>query len=367
MIMNSFDVVVVGAGPAGAMAALEAARLGFKSVLLLDKATFPRQKPCGGGISPKARKILKEHGLWDRVEKEAYPIRGLRLVSPNGKEVTLTGADTASVLNRSRFDQILIEFAEHAGAMFKEKTKVDSILEENGHVIGVKCGSEQIKARWVIAANGVHTRFNRDPRPKRLLHSCMAWFDQVPFEPNILEMVYDPELLPHYGWLFPESQTRVNIGICMEADLLGDRSIRNVFAGFLDRHFAQRLSHATQIGKWKGHPICPIASVEHNAPPGLLLVGEANRLVNVATAEGISYAMMSGVLAVGAIRIGEQIGMNTDQVAKFYTSNLRRSMERRLKAANLFSKIGIKTLNGMTTLGNSALVRRLTGEALARI
>ena len=365
--MKPLDIVVIGAGPAGTMAALEAARSGFESVLLIDKSTFPRQKPCGGGISPKSRKILKEHGLWDRVEKEAYPIRGLRLVSPNGKEVTLAGADTASVLNRSRFDQILSEFAKRAGARFRDKTRVDGILEENGQVMGVKCGSENIESRWVIAANGVHSRFNRDPRPKRLLYSCMAWFDQVPFKPNILEMVYDPVLLPHYGWLFPESNTRVNIGICMEAALLGGRSIRDVFAGFLARHFAERLIHAKQIGKWKGHPICPVVSVEHNAPPGLLLAGEANRLVNIATAEGISYAMMSGVLAVRTIRTGEQIGLNAIQVGRLYASNLSRSMERGFKAANLFSKIGIKTLNGITTLGNSALVRRLTGEAFARI
>ena len=365
--MTPIDLVVIGAGPAGAMAAREASRLGCKSVLILDRATFPRQKSCGGGISPKARRILKEHGLWNRVVREAYPIRGLRLVSPNGKEVTLAGADAASVLNRSRFDQILIESAKCAGARFREETTVDGLLERAGRIVGIRCGAEEIESRWVIAANGVHTRFNRDPRPKRQLHSCTAWFDQVPFRPNILEMIYDPELLPHYGWLFPESRTRVNIGICMEAALLKNRSIRDVFTGFLDRHFAERLAQATQVGEWKGHPICPTSSIEHHAPPGVLLAGEANRLVNLATAEGISYAMMSGVLAARTIWAGEEEGMSAARIGRLYARNLRRSMGRGFKTAYLFSRIGVKTLNGITALGNSALVRRLAGETLARI
>lgn len=143
----------------------------------------------------------------------------------------------------------------------------------------------------------------------------MAWFDGVPFTPHVLEMVYDPGLKPHYGWLFPESPVRVNIGICLFADRLRGRSVRDIFQGFLETHFGKRLAGADQVGRWKGHPISTTASVSHTAPPGVLKIGEANRLTNIATGEGISYTLESGLLAIRAIRTGESGGWDAPGIA----------------------------------------------------
>ena len=101
----------------------------------------------------------------------------------------------------------------------------------------------------------------------------MAWFEDLSFVPHRLEMIFDAELAPQYGWLFPESDNRANIGLCIHRDRRRQRSIRDWFGSFLDRHFHQRLAGARQIGPWRGHPISTSVRIEHHAPPGVLVAG----------------------------------------------------------------------------------------------
>jgi len=105
--------------------------------------------------------------------------------------------------------------------------------------------------------------------------------------------------MPLYGWLFPETKTRVNIGICMDGQGTSgektERNVRDVFARFVADHYAPRLRNATQIGKLKGHPISYTTWIEACTVPGALYVGEAARVTHNATGEGISQAMQSGL------------------------------------------------------------------------
>ncbi|RJO70423.1 MAG: NAD(P)/FAD-dependent oxidoreductase [Myxococcales bacterium] len=362
-----YDLIVVGAGPSGASAAREARRLGLRKILVIERQAWPRAKTCGGGLSPRARKLLKENGLWDRVAPESYSIQGLRLVSPNGNEVLLKGADTASVLNRRRFDAILMQAACEAGAEFRPETQVGALLEENGRVAGVKTADAEIEARWVVAADGARACFGSDIRPRAYLHTMMGWYEGVPFTPNVLEMIYDMELGGHYGWLFPESERRVNIGICMEKTSLDGKSIRDVFERFLDKYYAARLAGAQQLGVWKGYPISYSVEVEHHAPPGLLLVGEAARLANPATGEGISYAMLSGQLAARHIAEGDRRGLDRPWVADQYAAAIRKATARNFKAAHFFRRHGTRPLNLITSFGSNRMAKNLAGETLAHL
>jgi geranylgeranyl reductase family protein len=364
---HSYDIVVVGAGPAGAAAALAYSRLGLGQVALVDKNSLGRPKTCGGGLSPRARKVLKEIGLWEPVAGEAYSIRGLRLVSSNGKEVSLAGDDTASVMARCRFDRILVEEAVRSGAEFIPETRIDGLEMQNGRVVGVRSAGGVIQATWVVLASGANTRNEADPRPARLLQSCMAWYVGVPFTPGILEMVYDPDLAPHYGWLFPESAERVNIGICIAADRLEGRSVRRLFETFLDRHYRDRLAEARQDGPFRGHRISTTVGIEHNAPPGVLLAGEANRLTNVATGEGISYAIQSGFLAAQSIATGKHRRWDAERTAADYASSLGKAFGLAFRSADMFLRYGMRTLNGMTALGNNAFVRAAIRRTMARL
>ena len=129
----------------------------------------------------------------------------------------------------------------------------------------------------------------------------MGWWDGVPFREHHVEMLFDRTLLPLYGWLFPEGDGRVNIGIAYE-DPKGEKNARALFRSFLDRHFADRLTNATPVGDFKGHPIAYSYRIEKLTSPGRIVIGESGRLTHPATAEGIYQGMRSGMLAAECLR-----------------------------------------------------------------
>ncbi len=324
-------------------------------------------KPCAGGISPRGRSVLRRLALWDKISAAGYAIDGIRLVAPSGRETTLVGAESAVVLPRERLDAMLVDEAVRAGAAFRHGTKVAGLLVHDGRAAGVRTtAGEELPARWVIAADGAPGRFAVDPRPRYQLHTCMAWYEGLPFTPHLLEMMFDPALVPHYGWLFPEGPARVNIGICVEPERHAGTPIRELFRRFLDKYYAERLRGARQVGDWRGHPIVAAVRIEHHAPPGVLLVGEACRLVNCATGEGISYAMQSAMLAGDAIADAStgsgHAGGDPLEVAESYERALRKAFTLPYRASDLFRRRGIGLLDPLARLGNNALFRRFARQ-----
>src|SRR5436309_11192161 len=95
---SAADVAIIGAGPAGTAAAIHLGQLGVRNVVLADRDDFPRDKTCGSGISPKGIEVLKALGVWEQVAADAYWIRGLRLVTPGGREVYVSGGERASAI-----------------------------------------------------------------------------------------------------------------------------------------------------------------------------------------------------------------------------------------------------------------------------
>ena len=298
-------VVVIGAGPGGCAAALALARRGVRDVLLIDRARFPRQKTCGSAISPLGLRTLAALGVEADVRRAAYVIHSLRLTTPAGRCLSLRGGEAAVVLLRRDFDQLLVDRAVAAGVAFRDGAPVTGLVESGQRVAGVRCGDETIAADFVICADGSHARFSADARPKRTLATIMGWWERFPFEPGTIEMVFDRELCPLYGWMFPETPERVNIGIVVDASRVGAAaalgSARDLFNRFLQRHYADRLRNALPVARWSGHPISYGTWTRHAAAPGMLHVGEAARLTNAATGEGIYQAMQSGLLAAEAV------------------------------------------------------------------
>ncbi len=102
----------------------------------------------------------------------------------------------------------------------------------------------------------------------------------MPFRANHLEMIFDKEIVPYYGWLFPESATRVNIGITYEDKEGEKRNARELFQSFLDRQYGGRIAKGKQVGAWKGHPVAYSYKIDSLTAPGRITIGESGlRLV----------------------------------------------------------------------------------------
>ena len=368
------SVVIIGAGPGGASAAVALAQRGVRDVVLLDKDDFPRDKTCGSGLSPNAVALLGTLGLEAEVRRLGYPIHGLRVVTPGGREIRLASEEAAIVLLRKHFDNLLVERAKGLGVDFRPGFHANAIVREGGRAVGVRSrDGHVVRAEWVMCADGAHSIFSSDPRPKRTISTLMGWWEGVPFEPHAVEMIFDRNLAPLYGWLFPEDEKRVNIGICMDGeDASGQKTTRNVravFQRFLDDHFGPRLRGARQVGRLKGHPISYTTWIDHTHEPGLVQLGEAARITHNATGEGIYQAMQSGVYAAEAVAAALSGTPEATAMRRYAWTCRRRFTASFVVGHAVRGLVQTPLLDGIATLYNSPSVRngvsRLFASALA--
>jgi menaquinone-9 beta-reductase len=361
-------VAIVGAGPAGAATAIHLGQLGVSDVVLVDRSDFPRDKTCGSGISPKGIQTLKALGLWEDVERHAYWIRGLRLVTPGDRELYLSGgAEAAAVICLRRIlDQLLVDRARGLGVRFVPRFTAATLLHEGTRVVGFASrDGREVRADYTVVADGAHSVFRVDPEPGRRLQAIMGWWDHVPFRAGHVEMLFDRMVTPGYGWLFAESETRVNIGICYE-DADGSQNGRRLFERFLAKHYATRLGGATPVGRIQGHPVAYAFDIGRLTGPGRLVVGEAGRLCQPATAEGIYQGMRSGMLAAAALRdilagaVGEAPGLAA------YEAACRRTFQRSFRGARLWRRaVSTPVLDWAVAVAQRPRVSRAIGRLMA--
>jgi flavin-dependent dehydrogenase len=156
----------------------------------------------------------------------------------------------------------------------------------------------------------------------------MGWWEDYEYEPHTMEMFFDKNLSPLYGWMFPEAPNRVNIGICIDGED-GDgkktqRKIREVFEQFLQENYTDKLKKARQVGKWKGHPISYCTWVRDLDDNGAVYLGEGGRMTHNATGEGIFHAMQSGIFCANAVADILNDGADEKRRLRQYTSECRK-------------------------------------------
>ena len=304
---NAIVAIVIGAGPGGAAAAIRLKQRGVPRVIVVDKDGFPRDKTCGSGLSPNALKTIESLGIAPEVRRLGYPIHSVVLGTPGGRRLKLTTDAAAIVLLRRHFDQALIDEAQRLGAELVTPFYASELLRDGGgRAYGVRSRKgEELRGDFVVMADGAHSIFSRDPRPKRTISTLMGWWEDYEYEPHTMEMFFDRSLSPLYGWMFPEAPNRVNIGICIDGeDADGkktQRNVREVFERFLQERYAEKLARARQVGKWKGHPISYCTWVRDLDDRGAVYLGEGGRMTHNATGEGIFHAMQSGIYCADAV------------------------------------------------------------------
>jgi len=341
------SVVVVGAGPSGAACALALARDGIETVVL-DKARFPRSKACAGGLSPSARRSLVELDLWDEVVLETQHVDTVRLEARSPVPVTVRGAAEGYVVPRRILDSIVLGGARVAGAEVREGWRVEEVTPEGG-VVRVRArgpgGEAVLEAKWVVVAAGAAWRRRIDGRRGRIIHAIMARYRGLDHDRHAIELQFDEDLHPLYGWVFPEPGGICNVGVGIEHARLGGRPLGDVFRSFLARRLGRRMEGAEMIGRPSGHPI--MASPWPGVPgvPGVLLAGEAARLVNPLTGEGIAPALRSGILAARTIAAAHGRGGARERVLEEYAALLRRDVGPSLLVGEALRTLAVRNLD----------------------
>ncbi|MEZ0492571.1 geranylgeranyl reductase family protein [Kineococcus sp. TBRC 1896] len=326
------DVLVVGAGPAGATLARHLADAG-RRVLVLEKSSFPREKVCGDGLTPRAVHELDQLGLRTGTSEGWIRNQGLRLLG-GGVRMQVPWPEITDfpsyglVATRSSFDQALVEHARAGGATVAERTSVTGpVLDERtGHVVGVtarpvdekgrKAGDARTyRAPVVVAADGVGGRLalsmglaKRDDRPLGI--AVRTYFTSPRHDDDWMEAWMELReadssagpLLPGYGWVFGVGDGTSNVGLGVLDPGSGDVDYRDLLRRWVSGMPPEwRFREEDQVGPIRGAALPMAFNRTPHYTRGLVLIGDCGGMVNPFNGEGIAYAMQSGRLAARAV------------------------------------------------------------------
>lgn len=310
---EKFDIAIIGGGPAGAAAAIKAARAGA-SVVLFEKGKHGRDKVCGDGLTPRAIGALNDLNI---DFSEAHYIQGLRMIA-NKTERQLDWPETGEfpahglVWTRRKLDAALVDAATAAGAEIVYETEATPrILEGSGDaaptVIGVEAGDRVVDAALTIVATGapgkvakllgteripdetyglaIRTYVESPRHADQFLEACLTLKDET------------GTAVPGYGWMFPAGDGTVNIGVGALSTMKGFKKLN--LNSLLDI-YRTSVRDTWEIGPNLERPRAwrlPMSSQRRHGP-GWVAIGDAAGLINPMNGEGIDYGLESGIIAV---------------------------------------------------------------------
>ncbi len=289
----TFDVAIVGGGPAGASCASFCARAGLR-VLVLERETFPREKVCGDCLNPACWEILGRLGLAERVQILPHgQLDRVEFISIGGTCVTVelpVGEGAEIAVKRSLFDQLLLNRARELGVDVCQPATVTALQKEESGGWTLQTADRTFSARAVVGADGRNSTIARLcsllPKPKR---ERVALQTHLPLTRDFGNRVVMQFLKEGYSGQAPVGEEWLNV--CLVSSPRDIESLKN----WANSRFAVARHHS-----WR--TITPLTRAAINPTHGnLLLIGDAARVVEPFTGEGIYYALRSGELAARAI------------------------------------------------------------------
>jgi flavin-dependent dehydrogenase len=359
----SFDVIVIGAGPAGSAAAALLAEQGLR-VVMIEREKFPRYH-IGESLIPFTSHPLKRLGLLDKMRKSEFVQKhSVQFVAPSGKAsqpfyfATRYEADVAQTWQvlRSEFDQMLMEHARSKGAMVLEETTVTGLLGEGGRTTGVRAQDRfgatlEYCALMTLDCSGreafAPTRLNwrvREPRLNKV--AVWTYYRGAQRDPGRDAGATTVAFVPEKGWFWyiPQHRDMVSVGVVAEGKYLtrdGVREPKDIFEREIGQNLwiKEHLASGTQTGphyltsefSWRSR---------YCAADGLLLAGDAFGFLDPVFSSGVMLALKSGVLAADTIRAAfEERDFSAERFTE-YSRTMREGLENMRKLVYAFYEPG---------------------------
>jgi menaquinone-9 beta-reductase len=298
-VSSSHQVIIAGAGPAGVAVAVRLAQLGRSNeVLVIDRYRFPRDKPCGGGLTGHMDPVMDALGLQLRVSHVACPDAVVRFGS---LERRIAMGKSVDVIRRSEFDADLVKQAKDLGIRIIEGEGITEYERSGDDIVVHTSGKRRLHCKVLVGADGAASKVRKQilQRKKAIPHRLFMCEMNVLAPAHLNQaMTYDFSLMSQglrgYLWLFPAPEGRLNVGLMHYPDpqqVLGGRALTELLReGLAPYGVALPTSGVRGWPAWGYHPGTPISE------PGVLAVGDAAGIDGL-TGEGIAVAMEQALVA----------------------------------------------------------------------
>lgn len=370
------DVVVVGAGPGGSIAAKTAAEHDLDVLLIEKRAEIGDPVRCAEGVGKEGIKsFIEPDRSW--ISAEA---KGARIYSPDGTAIEMSedmaGPEVGYVLERKIFDRALALQAARAGAEVMVKTRATGLIMVDGFVRGVRgkyFGDDfTVRANIVIGADGVESKVGRwagiDTTLKLSdIETCAQFLmTDIDFNPDYCDFYIGNEIAPGgYAWIFPKGKHDANVGVGILGSRAGDMKAIHFLRKFVEEKYPD--GHALEIivgGVPVSGPLgCTIAN-------GLMLVGDAARIADPITGGGIVNAMLTGQIAgevaAKALSKGDTSTKVLSEYENRWKSAIGRPLGNSLRAKEVFTKMPDEKLNALARSIKGVDFSELTATGLLK-
>ncbi|AKB11975.1 MAG: digeranylgeranylglycerophospholipid reductase [Methanosarcina thermophila] len=357
---DRYDVLVIGAGPAGSIAARNAAEKGLDVLLIEKRQEIGDPVRCAEGVN---KECLKKHVEIDK-RWICADLKASHIYSPDGTRIVMaeeiSGGEVGYVLERKVFDRALAEQAARAGAEVRVKTRAIDLIIEDGFVRGAKLmhlgKTYDVRAKIVIGADGIESKVGRwagiDTSLKPIdIETCAQYLIAgVDIAQDYCEFYVGNEIAPGgYIWIFPKGEGKANVGIGILGSRAGKFKPRPV--DYLNSFVEKKFPNARIIEMvYGGVPVS--GSIEKTSTNGLMLIGDAARQSDPITGGGILNAMEAGKLAgeaaYAAISSGDVSLQKLEEVyEKRWRATIGHDIDMSLIVKNCFINLSDDDLNSL--------------------
>jgi digeranylgeranylglycerophospholipid reductase len=340
---REYDIIVVGAGPSGSMAAKVSANLGARVLALEKKRAIGVPLSCAEGVSkPVLNSLMSVRPSWVATE-----VVGAVVTTPSGRSCKIEHPDAGYILERKIFDRDLAAIAVEAGANVLTNAEATGLIFEKDQVVGVQVSyrgaAETVHSKVLIGADGPNSKVARwagigEELSPENYHACAEYLlGNMELEVGYTEFIAGSEIAPGgYAWVFPKSKTTANVGLGISPHI----SKRKPFE-YLDDLVLKRFPGASRLETVSG--VVPTSPVDTLVGNGVMLVGDAARVSDPITgggiANGLISAEMAAKVAVACCRNKDASRKALSRYEKEWASSYGRELKYRAIAREIFLKL----------------------------